>query len=81
MKGAIEIQKDSSGYVLHFNHSTRIQSMAISGCLFLLSTEREIENMKNCLFIRLRHKEDEQALRESGLLSFCHAQMAEDDKK
>ena len=180
MKGAamrnIEIQKDSSGYVLRFNRNTRRLTMVISGCLFLpgmtvslvpwlihgslspaymvfisictgvfaigipwvlvcptigfrlvvdakgvhrysfnrlkrtflwrhvrsygideippsanegrlippsfyVSTEKEIENMKNCLFIRLRHKEDEQALRASGLLNFCRAQMAKDDKK
>lgn len=32
----IEIQKDSSGYVLHFNRNTRRLTMVISGCLFLL---------------------------------------------
>jgi hypothetical protein len=35
--------------------------------------------MKNCLFIRV-DKEDEQAIRESGLLNFCRRQMAEADR-
>ena len=48
---------------------------------FYVSTEKEIENMKNCLFIRLQNKEDEQALRESGLITFCRRQMAEADRK
>ena len=48
---------------------------------FYVSTEKEVENMKNCLFIRLQNKKDEQALRESGLLNFCRRQMAEADRK
>ncbi len=48
---------------------------------FYVSTEKEIENMKNCLFIRLQNKEDEQAIRESGLLTFCRRQMADTDRK
>ncbi len=48
---------------------------------FYVSTEKEVESMKNCLFIRLQNKEDEQAIRSSGLLSFCRAQMADADRK
>ena len=46
-----------------------------------MSTEKEVENMKNCLFIRLQNKKDEQAIRESGLLNFCRRQMADTDRK
>ena len=46
---------------------------------FYVSTEKEIENMKNCLFIRV-DKEDEQAIRASGLLSFCRTQMENADR-
>ena len=48
---------------------------------FYVSTEKEVENMKNCLFIRLQNKKDEQALRESGLLNFCRRQIADTDRK
>lgn len=47
---------------------------------FYVSTEKEIEDMKNCLFIRLQNKEAEQTIRESGLLSFCRAQMENADR-
>lgn len=47
---------------------------------FYVSTEKVVENMKNCLFIRV-DKEDEQALRESGIIVFCRRQMAEADRK
>ena len=47
---------------------------------FYVSTEKVVENMKNCLFIRV-DKEDEQAIRESGLLTFCRSQMDRADRK
>ena len=46
---------------------------------FSVSTEKVVENMKNCLFIRV-DKEDEQAIRESGLITFCRRQMADADR-
>ena len=46
---------------------------------FYVSTEKPVENMKNCLFIRV-NKESEQAIRESGLLTFCWAQMENSDR-
>ena len=47
---------------------------------FYVSTESPVEAMKNCLFIRLQSKEDQHALRESGLLTFCRSQMDRADR-
>lgn len=47
---------------------------------FYASTETKPVNMENKVFIKLT-KTDEQALRESGLLTFCRRQMAEADRK
>lgn len=46
---------------------------------FYVSTEKQATNMKNCLFIRIE-KQGEQAIRASGLLSFCHRQMMAADQ-
>ena len=48
---------------------------------FYVSTESPVEAMKNCLFIRLQNKEDQHAIHESGLLTFCRSQMADADRK
>lgn len=47
---------------------------------FFASTETKPIDYKSKVFIKL-NPSDEQAIRESGLLSFCHTQMAEVDRK
>ena len=47
---------------------------------FYVSTESPVKAMKNCLFIHLQRKEDQLALRESGLLTFCRSQMDRADR-